>query len=232
MHPISIKVSMRITAITLFILLGQSALADTTNSAPQYRWRISNMNGYPIYSDIDYTQATLFGHKTWQMDERLIQTGITLFAVPQLSISFIDPKSAWHYALETRVSPYTNLFATSGSYPKPYERADYALNVLIGKSIRHRSWNNRIFVGFSTRYVATFLMNSPDQDVFYGKPDSNHLEPGFAIKYEITKILGEKEHWELGLGINQIWYPSKIHVLNLGLVLGYRFGKPAGSNPN
>lgn len=211
------------TLILLVVIGGLSQFTAVASDLPRYKWRISNLNGYPIFSDINYRYGNFLGSPHWPMDEKLLRTGILTFAIPQLSVSVANPNSNWFYSIESRISPGTNLFFTRGDLPRPIKRDEIAVNLLVGRFFSKNNWEHRLCAGISGRYLATYIIFSVDQDLFSDTPDETITEHGIVLKYECTRLLGSKKAWEVGIGINQTYYASGINVTNLGFVVGHRF---------
>ncbi|MBI1306358.1 MAG: hypothetical protein GC181_07070 [Bacteroidetes bacterium] len=208
----------------LYLLLLTPILGHASEKPGRYRWRISNQNGYPIYSDVRYLKSNFIGAPDWQRNERFGRILATNLLIPQISISREDKITNWIWAAETRIAPAIDFWQTGGKYPKPFYRDEFTLNFIVGKLIQGTHFNQRFYCGLSERYLITERILTADQDAFFG-PDQFNFNTGVVLKYEITTGLGKNKRWELGLGVSQMLYTSKINVFSGGLLISRYFGK-------
>lgn len=216
----------RLILTLIIMMIGQMMVHASSKDTSNKYVRLSLTNGYPIYSDVQYSKASFLGEPSWSGWEKFTRPLITFIAIPQISASFSSNKM--DFILESRFAPGTNLYTTDGPYPKPIERNEFAIHGFIGKRIDHHMFNHRIAVGVSGRYLESLWAITPDDDFFASNPYVIHFEPGVALKYEFTRYITSDKSLNFGVGINQAYYLSGIHVMNVGLVLGYNFTRIKG----
>jgi len=218
------------------MVLLTSTLTCLGYQVPKAKWSISNLNGYPYYSDAYYN--------TYSLGFRQSQLGYLAGSCGQfilLNVGLVpQPRFTYHsdlfdYAVELRSMPQFN---HSPFGPKmheidweswlPHSRSEFVSSFLVGKRFLNKKWKHNTMIGYSHRWeMYTNWWFSPYQD-FFGTATYMTHDPGLILKYELTRPVGQSLRWEIGVGINHARYRSGIHVTNLGLVFSRKMGRLYG----
>lgn len=217
-----------ISLVLVLALLVSSLLKQAIGQTTIERVYLSQLNGFPYYTDRSYSPWT-FTHPPHMRSSRLNSIYHYLGFVPQLSLQ-LELTNDDVIILESNSNERTLNFdfpTCENSDPKlyPFSKRSLYTSLLFGKSIVHSKFKTVVAGGYGHHWIYSTgsAIICKEEDVtrpdhigaLNTDPRTNlpSLVGKLALYYRVTQA--KKVY--VGLGANYMWLPEKADIWNMGL---------------